>query len=196
MADEIRAAQLAKLQQIQDGAGPTIFDKILQKQIPSECVHEDDLCYAFKDINPQAPVHILVIPKVRAGLTQIRNATSEHAEVLGHLMVKSGELGRTHAPEGFRLVVNDGEQGAQSVRTPLRKVDAYGKSICAWFERTATGVPLAHPCSRRQADAVAARLKTQATVSPHVGVAGVQVQVSRTTTEGGSQKVQQKHMTG
>ena len=98
-----------------DGAPPTIFDRILAKQIPSETVHEDDLCYAFNDISPQAPTHVLLIPKVRAGLTQIRHAAPAHTELLGHMMLTAGELGSKLCPDGFRLVVNDGKEGAQSV---------------------------------------------------------------------------------
>mmetsp|Transcript_82026 Transcript_82026/g.235659 ORF Transcript_82026/g.235659 Transcript_82026/m.235659 type:complete len:140 (+) Transcript_82026:73-492(+) len=98
-----------------DSAPATIFDKILAKQIPSNPAFEDELCYAFHDIAPQAPVHVLLIPKVRAGLSQLSNATDDHKALLGHLMLKAGELGRQLCPEGFRLIVNDGADGAQSV---------------------------------------------------------------------------------
>ena len=57
-----------------DDGAPTIFDKIIAKEIPSDIVHEDDQCLAFRDIAPQAPVHILVIPKVRDGPTAARLA--------------------------------------------------------------------------------------------------------------------------
>ena len=97
------------------GEPTTVFDKILSKQTPAEIVHEDELCLAFADVAPQAPTHLLVIPKVRAGLTSICNATPEHASVLGHMMVQAGKLGAKLCPDGFRLVVNDGADGAQSV---------------------------------------------------------------------------------
>jgi histidine triad (HIT) family protein len=98
-----------------DTAPPTIFDKIIAKQIPSTVVYEDDLCLVFKDISPQAPTHMLCIPKVRAGLTQISKATEAHASLLGHLMVQAGRIGAQHCPKGFRLVINDGDNGAQTV---------------------------------------------------------------------------------
>ena len=99
-----------------DTGDPTIFDKILAKQIPSTPVHEDDLCYAFRDINPQAPTHVLLIPKIRAGLTQIRHANPEqHCILLGHMMCVAAKIGREECRGGFRLVVNDGKNGAQSV---------------------------------------------------------------------------------
>ena len=118
MSDEVAAAtaaSLARLKAVPDDAERTIFDKIIAKEIPSTPVHDDDQCYAFADINPQAPTHVLLIPKERAGLTQIRNATAVHAELLGHMMVTASAIGKKLCPEGFRLVVNDGQHGAQSV---------------------------------------------------------------------------------
>ncbi|GMH87606.1 hypothetical protein TrVE_jg2627 [Triparma verrucosa] len=94
---------------------PTIFDKILDKSIPSTTVHDDDLCYAFADINPQGPFHCLVIPKERDGLTRLSNAREDQKAVLGHLMYTAGQIGKANCPEGFRTVVNEGVQGAQSV---------------------------------------------------------------------------------
>ena len=69
-----------------DTADPTIFDKIVAKEIPSTIVFEDEKVLVFKDINPQAPTHLLVIPKKREGLTQLRKASSDHAALLGHMM--------------------------------------------------------------------------------------------------------------
>eukprot|EP00747_Dinoflagellata_sp_TGD_P164468 gnl/TRDRNA2_/TRDRNA2_184448_c0_seq1.p2 gnl/TRDRNA2_/TRDRNA2_184448_c0~~gnl/TRDRNA2_/TRDRNA2_184448_c0_seq1.p2 ORF type:complete len:133 (-),score=38.02 gnl/TRDRNA2_/TRDRNA2_184448_c0_seq1:108-506(-) len=114
MADEVaKAAEAAAA--FRDDAPPTIFDKIIKKEIPSTVVYEDDLCLAFKDISPQAPTHMLLIPKVRAGLTGISKAAPDHKAVLGHMMVEAGRLGSKHCPGGFRLVVNDGKDGCQSV---------------------------------------------------------------------------------
>eukprot|EP00736_Rhodelphis_marinus_P013123 Rmarinus@m.29865 len=93
----------------------TIFDKIIRKEIPATIVYEDDLCLAFKDINPQAPTHLLLIPKVRAGLTKLSCATEENKEVLGHMMVKAGEIAKMVGLEDFRLVVNNGPQAGQEV---------------------------------------------------------------------------------
>merc|ERR1719444_743565 len=94
---------------------PTIFDAICEGKIPAEIVYEDDKCLAFRDVNPQAPVHILVIPKDRDGLTQLSKARDDQAEILGHLMLTAGKLGKSECPQGFRIVVNDGADGCQSV---------------------------------------------------------------------------------
>ncbi|CAD7972576.1 unnamed protein product [Amoebophrya sp. A120] len=94
---------------------PTIFDKILDKEIPSEKVYEDDQVYAFKDISPQAPVHVLVIPKVR-DIPRISEAREDHKAVLGHLFYVAGKIGRELCGEkGFRIAVNDGDNGGQTV---------------------------------------------------------------------------------
>jgi histidine triad (HIT) family protein len=98
-----------------DRGASTIFDKILAGDIPAKVVHDDAVCLGFEDVAPTAPVHLLLIPKERAGLTQIRRAQSDNEPALGHMMRVAGELGKQHCPDGFRLVVNDGEQGCQSV---------------------------------------------------------------------------------
>jgi len=69
--------------------GPTIFDKIISKEIPATIIYEDDTSLAFRDISPQAPVHFLVIPKVRGRLSRLCRATEEDESILGHLMVVS-----------------------------------------------------------------------------------------------------------
>eukprot|EP00977_Amphora_coffeiformis_P024344 scaffold15561_cov179-Amphora_coffeaeformis.AAC.1 len=97
-----------------DGA-PTVFDKILSGEWKSDKVYEDDQVYAFRDINPVAPVHVLVIPKVRDGLTQLSKARDDQKALLGHLTMVAGQIGQQECPDGFRLVINDGVQGAQSV---------------------------------------------------------------------------------
>jgi histidine triad (HIT) family protein len=98
-----------------DGSPPTIFDKIIAGEIPSDVIHEDDICLAFRDITPQAPVHFLVIPKVRDGLTQLSKARDDQKHVLGHLMYVAQQLGQRECPGGFRVTINDGRDGAQSV---------------------------------------------------------------------------------
>lgn len=99
------------------GAGaPTIFDKIISKEIPSKIVFEDDSVLAFRDISPQGPVHIILIPKVRDGLTQLSKAEDRHEQVLGHLLVVAAKVARQeNLEQGFRLVINDGPHGSQSV---------------------------------------------------------------------------------
>lgn len=94
----------------------TIFDKIASKQIPSTVVYEDELVMAFRDITPQAPVHIILIPKKRDGLTRLMVAEEKHKPILGHLMWAASEVARIeHLEAGWRLVINDGVQGSQSV---------------------------------------------------------------------------------
>ena len=112
--DEVSAAKAAAATHT-DGGAPTVFDKILSGEWSSNKVHEDDLCLAFRDINPQAPVHVLVIPKHRDGLTQLKNAREDQKDILGHLMYVAKTIGASECPDGFRIVINDGEHGAQSV---------------------------------------------------------------------------------
>jgi len=102
---------------LRDTAEATIFDKIIAKEIPADVVYEDDKCLAFRDVNPVAPSHLLLIPKVRNGLTQLRHADDEHAALLGHLMSKVGVVAEAGGLEGqgFRVVVNDGVDACQSV---------------------------------------------------------------------------------
>ncbi|CAE8618392.1 unnamed protein product [Polarella glacialis] len=100
----------------QDTAERTIFNMIISKEIPSEIVYEDDRCLVFKDINPVAPVHMLVIPKRREGLSQLRHSTQDHEYILGHLLRVAGEQGKAALGDnGFRVVINDGADAGQSV---------------------------------------------------------------------------------
>ena len=88
----------------------TIFGKIVRGEIPVEKLHEDDICLAFPDVAPQAPVHILVIPK-----EPYVDAAQTPPQVLGHVMEVAARLGRERCPNGFRLVTNVGAGGGQSV---------------------------------------------------------------------------------
>src|SRR4028119_2441181 len=88
----------------------TIFSKIIRREIPADIVYEDDQCLAFNDIVPQAPTHILVIPK-----TPTLDATTVDDQTLGHLMQVAARLGQERCPQGFRLVTNIGSHGGQSV---------------------------------------------------------------------------------
>jgi histidine triad (HIT) family protein len=85
-----------------DSDGPTIFDKIISKQIPANIIYEDDQALAFRDINPQAPVHFLVIPKQRDGLTRLSKAEERHKALLGHLLY----VAQLVAKQGIRLTAN------------------------------------------------------------------------------------------
>ena len=92
----------------------TIFGKIIRKEIPAVIVYEDDLCLAFKDVNPQAPVHVLIIPK--QPLPQLASATSEDQMLLGHLLLTAKDLAVILGlDKGYRLVINNGENGGQTV---------------------------------------------------------------------------------
>lgn len=93
----------------------TIFDKIIAKEIPADIVYEDDRCLAFRDISPQAPVHVLVIPK--KPIRSIETAMDKDAALLGHLMTVIRDVARSEgvAEGGYRVVTNIGGDGGQSV---------------------------------------------------------------------------------
>ncbi|KAL2294579.1 hypothetical protein Nmel_008318 [Mimus melanotis] len=119
MADEISKAQAAR------PGGDTIFGKIIRKEIPANIIYEDEQanytiyflffqCLAFHDISPQAPTHFLVIPK--KPIVRLSEAEDSDESLLGHLMIVgkkcAANLGLTN---GFRMVVNEGPEGGQSV---------------------------------------------------------------------------------
>ena len=87
-----------------------VFEKIINRKIPAEIVYEDDKCIAFKDINPQAPVHVLLIPKKKIVSTQ--EVQPQDQELMGHLMVKIPEITKKLNLPSYRLVVNTGEESA------------------------------------------------------------------------------------
>ena len=93
----------------------TVFDKIIRREIPADIVYEDETCLAFRDIQPQAPTHILIIPKER--LTGLQAADSSHQALLGHLLVTAQKVAAEAGllESGFRCVVNAGENGGQTV---------------------------------------------------------------------------------
>lgn len=92
----------------------TIFAKIIRGEIPARIVHDDDLCLAFHDVAPQAPVHVLVIPK--RAIPALDAVQKDDADLLGHLVVVATGIARTLGLEqGYRLVVNCGPDGGQSV---------------------------------------------------------------------------------
>lgn len=99
-----------------DGEKETIFHKILKKEIPSTKVYEDDYVYAFKDINPVADFHCLVIPKQMQGLSSIAKASDKHLDILGRLMLAVSKIAEENKLEkGFRTVINTGQEGGQTV---------------------------------------------------------------------------------
>jgi len=88
----------------------TIFGKILSGEIPVEFVYEDELCVAFPDVAPQAPTHLLVIPR-----EPFQDAVAADKSTLGHALSVAAQLGKERCPNGFRLVTNIGKDGGQSV---------------------------------------------------------------------------------
>ncbi|MDX1976139.1 MAG: histidine triad nucleotide-binding protein [Pseudanabaenaceae cyanobacterium bins.68] len=92
----------------------TIFSKIIERQIPADIVYEDDLCLAFRDIAPQAPVHILVIPKQPIAMIEL--AQPQDQALLGHLLLIAARVAQQqHLDHGYRLVINNGADGGQTV---------------------------------------------------------------------------------
>jgi histidine triad (HIT) family protein len=95
----------------------TLFQKIHDREIPADIVYEDEHCVAFRDINPQAPVHILVTP--RQVIPRVGEAAAEDQAILGALLLAAGkiaaELGLADSARGFRLVINHGRDGGETV---------------------------------------------------------------------------------
>jgi len=92
----------------------TLFQKIIDKEIPAKIIYEDDLSLVFEDINPQAPTHLLIIP--RKPIVKISDVLEEDKELMGHLIWVAGEVARKIGVEdAFRLVVNNGAKAGQSV---------------------------------------------------------------------------------
>jgi histidine triad (HIT) family protein len=92
----------------------TIFSKIIAHEIPADIVYEDDLCLAFRDINPQAPIHLLLIPKQE--ISKLSDAKPDSQALLGHLLLAAAKIARELGiEEAFRVVVNNGASAGQSV---------------------------------------------------------------------------------
>lgn len=106
----------------------TLFEKIAAREIPSDIVFEDDLCLAFRDITPKAPAHILVVPK--RVIPRIAEAGPEDASLLGHLLLTAARIAQAECPGGFRLIVNNGPDGGESV--PHLHIHLLGGRPLAW----------------------------------------------------------------
>lgn len=107
----------------------TIFQRIIDREIPAKIEHEDDLCIVLHDIQPQAPVHLLIIPKKL--IPRVGEATSVDQATLGHLLITAGTLAKKlNLSEGFRLVINNGPYGGESV--PHLHVHLLAKRPLAW----------------------------------------------------------------
>jgi histidine triad (HIT) family protein len=108
----------------------TLFEKIYAGEIPAEIVHRDEVCCAFRDISPQAPTHILIIPK--KPIPRIAEAGNEDQEILGHLLLTAAKIAREEgiAESGFRTVINNGSDGGESV--PHLHVHLLGGRSLKW----------------------------------------------------------------
>ncbi len=92
----------------------TIFSRIISREIPAEIVFEDDLCLAFNDVNPQAPTHILIIPK--KPIARLAEAGDEDQALLGHLLLKARDIANSlGCGDAYRIAINNGEQAGQTV---------------------------------------------------------------------------------
>ena len=92
----------------------TIFQKIIEKEIPADIIFEDELCIVIKDINPQAPIHLLIIPKKQ--IPKLSDANNDDLKILGHLMLIVGNMSRQfNVDEAFNVVINNGENAGQTV---------------------------------------------------------------------------------
>lgn len=108
----------------------TLFQKIIDREIPAKFAHEDDLCVAIHDVNPQAPVHVLVIPK--KPLPRVGEAGPTDQALLGHLLLTAAAVAKKLglAETGYRIVINNGRDGGESV--PHLHVHLLGGRPLAW----------------------------------------------------------------
>lgn len=111
-SDEVKAAKLAHVATSKEN--PTIFDRIINHSIKADIIYEDEKCLAFRDVAPQAPIHFLVIPKRR--IFMLSDATDGDTEILGHLLIAASKCAAQEGlDEGYRVVINNGPDGCQSV---------------------------------------------------------------------------------
>ncbi len=107
----------------------TLFQRIIDREIPARIEHEDDLCIALHDIHPQAPVHVLIIPK--KPVARIQEATASDQSLLGHLLLTAAATAqKLKLSQGFRLVINNGSDGGESV--PHLHVHLLGGRALHW----------------------------------------------------------------
>lgn len=110
-------------------APKTLFQKIADKEIPAKLIHEDALCVAFHDIAPQAPTHVLIVP--RQAIPRLAEAIPADQALLGHLLLVAGQLSRQLGlARGFRVVINNGPDGGESV--PHLHVHLLGGRALDW----------------------------------------------------------------
>lgn len=108
---------------------PTIFERIIAREIPARIAHEDDLCLAIHDIQPQAPVHVILFPK--KAIPRVAEAKVEDQALLGHLLLTAAAVAKKlELGNGFRLVINNGPDGGETV--PHLHVHLLGQRQMAW----------------------------------------------------------------
>jgi histidine triad (HIT) family protein len=107
-----------------------VFEKIIGREIPAAIVYEDDLVLAFRDANPKAPTHVLIVPK--KSLARLSDAKASDEALLGHLLLKAGEMAAQLglAKTGYRLVINNGPDGGETV--PHLHCHILGGRAMAW----------------------------------------------------------------
>jgi histidine triad (HIT) family protein len=108
----------------------TIFEKIIMREIPAKVIWEDDDAIAFHDVNPQAPVHVLIVPK--KVIPRLKDATEVHQPILGKLLLVARDIAKKLGVEesGYRIVINSGPDAGESV--PHLHVHLLGKRALAW----------------------------------------------------------------
>ena len=107
----------------------TLFEKIIAREIPANIEYEDDQCIVVHDIDPQAPTHVLVIPKKM--ISRVGEAQAEDAALLGHLLLTAASIAKSLNLEGgFRVVINNGKDGGEAV--PHLHVHVLGGRQMAW----------------------------------------------------------------
>jgi histidine triad (HIT) family protein len=107
----------------------TIFERIIAREIPAKIVWEDDNAIAFHDVNPQAPVHVLIVPKKR--IPRLADATEKDREILGNLLLTARSVAKKlDLSGGYRVVINNGPDAGESV--PHLHVHLLGKRALAW----------------------------------------------------------------
>ena len=107
----------------------TIFEKIIRREIPAEIIWEDDDVLAFRDVNPQAPVHVLIVPK--RVVSRLADATENDRALLGKLLLVARDLAKKlDLSSGYRVVINSGPDAGESV--PHLHVHLLGKRALAW----------------------------------------------------------------
>lgn len=107
----------------------TLFERIIAREIPSDVEYEDDICIVIRDIEPQAPTHLLVVPK--KPIPRLSEASSESQVLLGHLLLKAALMAhKFNLEQGYRIVINNGKFGGESV--PHLHVHLLGGRAMEW----------------------------------------------------------------